>query len=197
MSRRDQILATAAELFATRGFHGVSVADLGAACGISGPAAAPGENAAATAEALGHLDNVLGYVLRRAQVAVFNDFRRTFAGYDLRPTQYAVLSILAEHPGMRQGDVSAALGIKRTNFVAVLDELERRGLARRKAVPADRRSRALFLTPEGEKLAAEVRRLQDEHEVRLAALLPEGERNRLIDLLRQLTQGIGASADED
>ena len=38
MSRRDQILATAAELFATRGFHGVSVADLGAACGISGPA---------------------------------------------------------------------------------------------------------------------------------------------------------------
>ena len=37
-SRRDQILATAAELFASRGFHGVSVADLGAACGISGPA---------------------------------------------------------------------------------------------------------------------------------------------------------------
>lgn len=38
MSRRDQILATAAELFAARGYHGVSVADLGAACGISGPA---------------------------------------------------------------------------------------------------------------------------------------------------------------
>jgi AcrR family transcriptional regulator len=37
-SRREQILATAAELFAARGFHGVSVADLGAACGVSGPA---------------------------------------------------------------------------------------------------------------------------------------------------------------
>lgn len=37
-SRREQILATAADLFAARGFHGVSVADLGAACGISGPA---------------------------------------------------------------------------------------------------------------------------------------------------------------
>jgi AcrR family transcriptional regulator len=36
--RREQILATAAELFAARGFHGVSVVDLGAACGISGPA---------------------------------------------------------------------------------------------------------------------------------------------------------------
>jgi len=38
MSRRDEILETAAELFAARGFHGVSVADIGAACGISGPA---------------------------------------------------------------------------------------------------------------------------------------------------------------
>lgn len=37
-TRREQILGTAAELFAARGFHGVSVADLGAACGISGPA---------------------------------------------------------------------------------------------------------------------------------------------------------------
>jgi AcrR family transcriptional regulator len=36
-SRREQILATAAELFARRGFHGVSVGELGAACGISGP----------------------------------------------------------------------------------------------------------------------------------------------------------------
>ena len=37
-SRREQILATAAQLFASRGFHGVSVSELGAACGITGPA---------------------------------------------------------------------------------------------------------------------------------------------------------------
>lgn len=37
-TRREQLLATAAELFAARGFHGVSVAELGRACGISGPA---------------------------------------------------------------------------------------------------------------------------------------------------------------
>ncbi|WP_107773018.1 SACE_7040 family transcriptional regulator [Nocardioides sediminis] len=36
--RRQQILDIAADLFAERGFHGVSVADLGAACGVSGPA---------------------------------------------------------------------------------------------------------------------------------------------------------------
>lgn len=38
MTRRDQILDTAATLFAERGFHGVSVHDIGSACGISGPA---------------------------------------------------------------------------------------------------------------------------------------------------------------
>lgn len=36
--RRQQILDIAADLFAARGFHGVSVAELGSACGISGPA---------------------------------------------------------------------------------------------------------------------------------------------------------------
>jgi AcrR family transcriptional regulator len=37
-TRREQILDSAAALFAERGFHGVSVVELGAACGISGPA---------------------------------------------------------------------------------------------------------------------------------------------------------------
>jgi AcrR family transcriptional regulator len=36
--RREQILREAAQLFARRGFHGVSIAELGAAVGISGPA---------------------------------------------------------------------------------------------------------------------------------------------------------------
>jgi DNA-binding MarR family transcriptional regulator len=145
---------------------------------------------------LGHLDHVLGYVLRRAQIAVFNDFRRTFAEFDIRPTQYAVLSILADHPGLKQGDVSAALGIKRTNFVAVLDELERRGLARRQAVPDDRRSRALYLTDEGAALTAQIREINGSNEARLAGLLPDGQAALLIDLLRQLTDGIGDPKDE-
>lgn len=38
MGRRQEILDIAAEQFAARGFHGVSVAELGEACGISGPA---------------------------------------------------------------------------------------------------------------------------------------------------------------
>jgi AcrR family transcriptional regulator len=36
--RRERYLAAAAQLFAARGFHGVSVEELGAAAGVSGPA---------------------------------------------------------------------------------------------------------------------------------------------------------------
>lgn len=36
-SRREQILDAAAQLFARRGFHGISIDDIGAAVGISGP----------------------------------------------------------------------------------------------------------------------------------------------------------------
>src|SRR4051795_1800450 len=38
VNRRDQILETAADRFAAKGFHGVSVGEIGRACGISGPA---------------------------------------------------------------------------------------------------------------------------------------------------------------
>jgi AcrR family transcriptional regulator len=38
VDRRNQILTTAAELFASHGYHGVSINELGAACGITGPA---------------------------------------------------------------------------------------------------------------------------------------------------------------
>src|SRR3954463_15923256 len=37
-ARRDEILEIAVGLFATRGYHGVSMDDIGAAAGVTGPA---------------------------------------------------------------------------------------------------------------------------------------------------------------
>src|SRR5436309_10982878 len=37
-TRRDEILEIAVGLFATRGYHGVSMDDIGAAAGVTGPA---------------------------------------------------------------------------------------------------------------------------------------------------------------
>jgi DNA-binding MarR family transcriptional regulator len=82
--------------------------------------------------------------------------------------------------------VAAALGIQRANFVVLFDGLERRGLARRAAAPNDRRSYALFLTEEGEKVLARANALQAAHEARLDAKLGPGGRGQLLALLGRL-----------
>ncbi len=71
-SRRDQVLATAADLFAARGFHGVSVAEIGAACGISGPALYkhfPGKDAILAEMLVSISEELLGVGRERAAAA--------------------------------------------------------------------------------------------------------------------------------
>ncbi len=106
----------------------------------------------------GPLNRRLGYVLRRAQIAVFRDFFAEFEAFDIRPGQYSILTVIESNPGLKQSAVSEALGIKRANFVAMIDELERRGLVRRDAAPNDRRSHALVLTPGGRRPRQEASR---------------------------------------
>ena len=57
------------------------------------------------------------------------------AEHDIRPAQFSVLEVIGRNPGLRQTQVSFALGMKTTNFVPLLDQLERRGLAARRAIP--------------------------------------------------------------
>ncbi len=116
---------------------------------------------------LGGLQNRLGYVLRHAQLWIFQDFVRTMAEHDVRPGQFSVLTVIGANPGIAQRDVARALGIERARLVLVLDELERRGLAGRAPSPTDRRSRTLFLTEKGEHLLRRLGTLADEHEARV------------------------------
>jgi DNA-binding MarR family transcriptional regulator len=135
---------------------------------------------------LGPLGDTVGYVLRRAQLAVFDEAIRGFARLDLRPGQYSVLVLLAYRPGMKQSEVAAALGIQRANFVSLLDRLERRGLARRSAAPNDRRSYVLHLTQDGERLLRRASAVVATLEARLDAKLGPGGRAQLLDLLARL-----------
>jgi hypothetical protein len=86
----------------------------------------------------GPLDRRLGYLLRRAQLAVFQDFFATFAGFAVTPAQYAVLTLVEANPGSSQAQVADALAIKPANFVGLVRALVARGLVRRAAVPGDR-----------------------------------------------------------
>jgi DNA-binding MarR family transcriptional regulator len=135
---------------------------------------------------MGELPEAVGYVLRRAQLAVFDDFIRSLASLDLRPAQFSALLVMERNPGLKQSQVSEALGIKRTNFVALIDQLERRGLATRRPVPNDRRSYALELTQAGRDCLRKARALQAEHEAAIAARLGPGGRDTLLRLLRAI-----------
>ncbi len=136
---------------------------------------------------LGLLDNLLGYRLRRAQLSVFQDFLVAMKDFDLRPAQFSVLAIIAANPGLKQSRVSEALGINRANFVALLDELEQRKLARRAPAPGDRRSNALFLTPKGEGFLKDAyRHLVTQHEKRVETVLGSADKQQLLSLLDRL-----------
>ena len=50
----------------------------------------------------GPLHDSIGYALRRAQVAVFQNFYEAFAELDIRPAQYSVLTIIELNPGVSQ-----------------------------------------------------------------------------------------------
>jgi DNA-binding MarR family transcriptional regulator len=143
---------------------------------------------------IGALTCLIGYMLRRAQIAVFHDVFRAFAEVGIRPAQFSVLTVLAHNPGRTQSQVAAALGIKRTNFVALIDSLERRGLAQRRPAPSDRRSHALHLTDAGKATVRRLNRMVDKLEAGMIRRIGRDRRVVLLQLLSQLAEGEGNTA---
>lgn len=136
---------------------------------------------------LPEMDSIIGYKLRRAQLMVFQDFLQSFAKLDLRPAEFSVLAMIARTPGLKQSEIAAALGIKRANFVALMDGLEGRGLADRRKGDIDRRSHSLHLTPDGVRFVRKMMAVWNTHENRMIERLGgTEERDRLIALLDRL-----------
>ena len=135
---------------------------------------------------LGTLNSRLGYVLRRAQVAVFQDFQSVFTAAQIRPAQYATLTIIECNPGLSQSEAATAVGIKKTNFVGMLDQLEKRGLVRRAAIVGDRRTYALHLTDAGIQFMRMLHALTAEHEQRIMDQVGAETYAQLFEGLRQL-----------
>ena len=136
---------------------------------------------------LGTLPTALGYLLRRAQVAVFADFIASLEEVGLRPGQFSALLVIAGNPGLSQRELCAALDIQEANFVPMMNGLVRRRLAQRRPSPADHRRHALHLTARGATLLRRAHALQHTHERRLTARLGAAGRAELTRLLRELT----------
>jgi DNA-binding MarR family transcriptional regulator len=132
------------------------------------------------------LVDVIGYQLRRAQLAVFDDFIRSFAAHDIRPSQYGVLTAIDRNPGSSQAAIAQSLGIKRSNFVKLVDEFERRKLVVRRQVSGDRRANALYLTAAGRSTIAQLHAVRIAHEARIGALIGSQKDRKLF--LEQLSR---------
>jgi DNA-binding MarR family transcriptional regulator len=137
---------------------------------------------------LGLLGGSVGYLLRRAQLAVFEDFGRRYAALDLTPAQFSTLLAIRENPGRRQSDIAAALGVQRPNFVALMDHFERRGLATRVRSGEDRRANALELTEAGAALLDRAIAAHAGLDAAIDAVIGEKERRRLIETLEKLAR---------
>jgi len=92
-----------------------------------------------------------GHLLRRAQqisVSIFYDEM----GSELTPVQYAILSQVAEHPGIDQVSLAGLAAIDTSTGATVCARLEEKGLLERRVLPHNRRQRALSITNAGQAL---------------------------------------------
>ena len=132
---------------------------------------------------LGHA----GYAVRRFQIWIFQDFIRTLAAADIRPTQYSVLTVIGANPGLSQMAVAQRLGIERARLVHLLDSLEDRKLVKRVRSKTDRRSHALHLTARGETSLRQFKLLAAEHERHVAEKIGKENREQLLRILSCFT----------
>ncbi|WP_166299429.1 MarR family winged helix-turn-helix transcriptional regulator [Bradyrhizobium sp. 2S1] len=128
-----------------------------------------------------------GYAVRRFQLWIFQDFIKTLAAADIRPTQYSVMTVIGANPGLSQMAVAKRLGIERARLVHLLDSLEERDFVSRIPSATDRRTHALHLTARGKTALAQFKRLAAEHERHVAEKIGKENRERLLQILACFT----------
>lgn len=142
------------------------------------------------------MSRIIGYKLRRAQLAVFQDFIETVQEMEIRPAEFSVLGLIAENPGQKQTDIASALGIKPANLVNLIDGLERRGIAERRKGGTDKRAHSLYLTRHGVEFVGDMIRKWQAHEERMIERLGgTAERDLFLQMLNRIIDD-GSAAGE-
>jgi DNA-binding MarR family transcriptional regulator len=133
------------------------------------------------------LDELLGYSLRRAQVAMFVAFHEATRGIDMTPPRFTALVIIGANPGISQTVLGNVLGIARSGAMLVTDWFEERGLVERRHLPDDGRAWGLHLTRKGEQLVERMKRKVLDLDLKRTRTLAKEERRELLRLLDKLT----------
>jgi DNA-binding MarR family transcriptional regulator len=110
----------------------------------------------------------------------------TASGTGLRGYHYRLLAGLEESGPLVQAELGRNTSLDPSDVVAVLGELEQRGLIERTVDPSNRRRNIVSITRAGSKELKALDTVTDGIQERLLAPLSQSERRQLTKLLRKL-----------
>lgn len=125
-------------------------------------------------------------MIQEVYVLLDDGDRRVLRQFQLNPTQYAALLLLAEHNGVRLSDLSECLLIDKSSTTRLVDRLSALGLVERIADTSDRRVQRIVLTRQGREYLGVVRSAFTESVRRRWSTLDSTEHETLIRLLLKL-----------
>ena len=127
----------------------------------------------------------VGFNLRMAQESAFAAFSHLSREIGESPGRFAILTLIAENPGISQSALGHAAGRDKSSMTPVLEGLVRRGLVQRARADSDRRTYRLTLTPAGEATRARMTACAKRHEKNLDRILGR-DRARFMQVLKRL-----------
>jgi DNA-binding MarR family transcriptional regulator len=133
-------------------------------------------------ELAGYTGFLLGYLGEKSR----RKFISLLEPHGFHPREFGLMTVMAKRPGLTQQELAMLARVDPSSMVALLDDLERRGLAERRVDPEDRRRRAVFLTDKGEEQMHVLQREARKAAKTFLEPLDEAERDQLNTLLRKL-----------
>ncbi|MER6754349.1 MarR family winged helix-turn-helix transcriptional regulator [Micromonospora echinofusca] len=112
--------------------------------------------------------------------------REALAPWDVTPAQSRALGVLNRHGALRLSALAEHLRIAPRSATEVVDDLETRGLVRRRPDPADRRATLVAPTEEGTRTGAAIRAARRAAAEELFGGLAPADREQLARILRTL-----------
>ena len=94
-------------------------------------------------------DPHLGYLLKHAQLRFFELGAVALAPLGISGREAAVLRAIDAGRPVSQGELARAMNVDRTTMVALIDDLQLKGLVQRRQDPDDRRKNVVELTDAG------------------------------------------------
>jgi DNA-binding MarR family transcriptional regulator len=129
---------------------------------------------------------VPAYLIRRLQMISTAVMAETFEDEDMALPQWAVLTIIDNHPEIDQSRLAETVSMDKTNAGRLVDQLEAKGLIERIPNGSDRRVWMLRCTSLGRKTRKQLLpRALDAQKALLSCLQP-AHRELFIDLMSQI-----------